>query len=205
MRVPAPPEAGYTKLRVLSAPPGQRWYRITHRRHATALHFSTGPEARWNDPHGEYGVLYVADAPATAFAETFGHNLMRHYLPASDKFVSMGELDERCLYRIETTEELLLAQLTGPGLAALNLDARLLAVVDYAMPQHWSRWIFEAPSAPDGILYPSRALPGASNVALFNRCRAMLREQPLGPLPAWRSETGTGIIDILDEQGWGLV
>jgi hypothetical protein len=32
MRLPAPPEGGYTKLRVLSVPPGQRWYRITYRR-----------------------------------------------------------------------------------------------------------------------------------------------------------------------------
>jgi hypothetical protein len=96
-------------------------------------------------------------------------------------------------------------QLTGSGLAALNLDARLLAIVDYAMPQQWSRWIFDAPNAPDGILYPSRALPGATNVALFSRRREVLRERLLGPLPAWRSETGTGIIDILDDQGWGLV
>ncbi|MEA3643551.1 MAG: RES family NAD+ phosphorylase, partial [Lamprobacter sp.] len=205
MALPAPPVGGHAKLRLLAVPAGQRWYRITHRRHATALHCSTTHLARWNDPRGDYGVLYVADAPATAFAETFGHNLMDRYPPAVDTFVSIGELDERALYRIHSARALLLAQLTGCGLAALNLDAQLLAVVDYALPQAWSRWIFEAPQAPDGILYPSRALPGATNLALFSRCAEALVEQSLGSLWSWRSDTGADVIEILDEQGWGLV
>ncbi|WP_200241865.1 RES family NAD+ phosphorylase [Lamprobacter modestohalophilus] len=205
MALPDPPVGGHAKLRLLTVPAGQVWSRITHRRHATALHFSTTHLARWNDLRGDYGVLYVADAPATAFAETFGHNLMDRYPPAVDKFVSIGELDERALYRIHSARDLLLAQLTGSGLAALNLDAQLLAVVDYALPQTWSRWIFEAPQAPDGILYPSRALPGATNLAVFSRCAEALCEENLGSLWSWRSETGNGIVDILDEQGWGLV
>jgi RES domain-containing protein len=205
MALPEPPVGSHAKLRLCAVPAGRVWFRITHRRHATALHFSTAALARWNDPRGEYGVLYVADAPATAFAETFGHNLMDRYPPAVDKFVGMDELDERCLYRLHSERDLLLAQLSGSGLVALNLDAQLLTVVDYAMPQAWSRWVFEAPDAPDGILYPSRALPGATNLALFSRCAEALVEQSLGSLWTWRSDTGADVIEILDEQGWGLV
>lgn len=53
-----------------------------------------------------YGVLYVADAPETAFAETFGHDLPEVYAPAADKFVTLTELTERHLYRIRTDVEL---------------------------------------------------------------------------------------------------
>jgi len=205
MAFPTSPIGGHTKLRVVTLAAGQVWHRITPCRHMTALHFSTGSQARWNDPRQDFGVLYLADTPATAFAETFGHNLMERYAPASDKFVGIGELQERCLYYIHSERELVLAQLTGSGLAALNLDARLLAVVDYTAPQSWSRWIFEAPVALDGIQYPSRALPGATNVALFSRSADALVEQSQGPLWSWQSDTGDGVMDILDAQGWGLV
>lgn len=206
MCVPLPPIGGHEKLRLITIPAGQVWYRINHRRHGTALHFSRGAHARWNDPRAAFGVLYVADAPGTAFAETFGHNLMDTYPPAADKFVSIAELEERCLYRITSRRELVLAQFSGSGLAALNLDARLLTTVDYAVPQAWSRWVCEAPARLDGILYPSRALGGVVNLALFERSRAVLVEEDLGSLWIWRSDDGdSDILDILDEQGWGLV
>lgn len=151
MELPAPPAGGQAKLRLLNVPAAQAWYRINRCHHRTAVHFSIGSQARWNDPQEAYGVLYVADAPETAFAETFGHSLMDSYPPASDKFVSRLELQERCLYRINSLRELTLAQLSGSGLAALNLDARLLAATDYSVPQSWSRWIFEAAAMVDGI------------------------------------------------------
>jgi len=118
----------------------------------------------------------------------------------------LTELTERHLYRIRTDVELHLGLLQGAGLAALNLDARLLAIVDYAIPQRWSRWVYESPAALDGILYPSRLLPDHENAALFDRCRDGLAEEDLGSLAQWRcSETGRDILDILDAQGWGLV
>ena len=94
----------------------------------------------------------------------------------------------------------------GPGLPALNLDARLLTTLDYPLSQAWARWAFEAPAAPDGIRYPSRPLPGRDNTALFDLCRDALKEEDLGPLASWHSDTeDLDIFDILDAQGWGLV
>jgi hypothetical protein len=69
-------------------------------------------------------VLYVADRPETAFAETFGHALMENLPPVADKFVTLVELQERHLYRIRSDRGLTLALFHGPGLPALNLDAQ---------------------------------------------------------------------------------
>ena len=206
MTVGPPPVDGHGKLKSRRLAAGTVWYRIGHRRYGTALHFSTGAAARWNDPLDRYGVLYLADAPATAFAETFGHDVSEQYPPATDKFVTVTELTERHLYRIKTGAALHVGLLQGAGLAALNLDVRLLATVDYALPQRWSRWVYDAPAALDGILYPSRLLPDHENTALFDRCRDRLEEEDLGTLAQWRcSATGQDILDILDARGWGLV
>lgn len=206
MVVAPPPVDGHAKLKILRLPAGTVRYRVGHGRYGTALHFSTGADARWNDPLGQYGVLYVADVPETAFAETFGHDLPEVYPPATDKFVTVTELSERHLYRIRIGTEVRLGLLQGAGLAALNLDARLFAIVDYDIPQRWSRWVYDAPAVLDGIVYPSRLLPVHDNAALFDRCRDALEEEHLGSLAEWRCcKTGRDILDILDEQGWGLV
>ncbi|WP_058558081.1 RES family NAD+ phosphorylase [Thiohalocapsa sp. ML1] len=206
MSLPLPPRGGHGKLRVVSVPAGQAWYRIVHARYASALHFSSGPAGRWNDAQADFGVLYVADAPGTAFAETFGHGLSGQLEPAADKFVTVQELSERRLYRITATRALQLALFLGPGLAALNLDGHLLTTLDYRAPQAWSRWVHGAPAALDGIRYASRTLPGQENAALFERCGTALQEQALGTLADWRSEGGElEMLEILDAQGWGLI
>jgi hypothetical protein len=101
----SPPTGGHSKLRILRVPTGAVWYRIVHRCHDTALHFGKGPDARWNDPQDVFGVLYVADSVEAAFAETFGHDVPTRYPPLVDKFLDILELEERLLYRIETTRE----------------------------------------------------------------------------------------------------
>ena len=191
---------------MLRVPAGQVWYRISHRRYASALHFSKGPDARWNHPQGDYGGLYLADRPETAFAETFGHGLVQSLPAAADKFVTSLELQERHLHRFRSERDLTLALFHGPGLPDLNPDARLLTTLDYHLFQAWARWAFEAPGALDGRRYPSRPLPGEDNTALFDRCRNALAEEDLEPLDSWYSDTDNlDTFDILDAQGWGLV
>ena len=201
-----PPASGHAKLRIQRLPPGTVWYRIVHRRHPSALHFGTGPDARWNDPRSLFGVLYVADSVEAAFAETFGHEVPSRYPPLVDKFVDTLELEERVLHRIESTREIVLGLFQGAGLAALNLDAEIIATSDYTLPQHWSRWVYDAPKGLDGICYPSRLLPNRENSALFDRCRSGLKEQPVEQVLHWQCpDTRRDIFDILDNQGWGLL
>jgi hypothetical protein len=120
------PSGGHAKLKRLHVPAGTAWYRITHRRHGSALYFGRGPDACWSDPEGHYGVLYVADSVEVAFAETFGHDVPQRYSPLADKFLDTLELEERELYCIETTRDFTLGLFQGAGLAALNLDTALL-------------------------------------------------------------------------------
>ena len=196
----------WQRLKVVTVAAGTVWHRITHRRHGGSLHFGTGPDARWNAPDGRYGVLYLADSVDSAFAETFGHDLPRTHPPLGDKFVDTLELEERALFQVECQQPLKIGLFHGAGLAALNLDLGLLATLDYAIPQQWSRWVHGAPERVDGIAYPSRALPDHVNTALFDRCRQHLAEHDLGPLRRWRCpHTGRTIFDILDEQGWGML
>ena len=201
-----PPAGGHEKLRIVTVATGSTWLRIVHRRFASALYFGKGADARWNDPLGDDGVLYLADALETAFAETFGHAVPQRHPPAADKFIDTRELEERDLFRIVCRRPLRLGLLQGAGLAALNLDVGLLASMDYRTPQGWSRWIHEAPATVDGIRCPSRLLPDAENTALFERCRDQLAEQRLGSVLQWRHpEMDKDIFDVLDEQGWGLL
>jgi len=201
-----PPAGGHDKLRIVTVPAGSTWLRIVHRRYPSALFFGKGAEARWNDPIGDYGVLYLADALETAFAETFGHDVPQRRPPAADKFIDTHELEERDLFRIVCSRPLRIGLLHGAGLAALNLDVGLLASMDYRGPQDWSRWIYEASEAVDGIRYPSRLLPDGENTALFERCCGALAEHRLGSVLQWQHpESGKDIFDVLDEQGWGLL
>ena len=149
-----PPAGGHHKLQVLIVPAGTAWHRIVHRRHGTALHVGKEADARWNDPEGRYGVLYLADAVETAFAETFGHDTPQRHPPLAEKFVDRLELGERLLYRVTCHRALRIALLQGEGLARLNLDVGLLATIDYALLQRWSRWVYASPEALDGIRYP---------------------------------------------------
>jgi hypothetical protein len=191
-------------LDTASAPAKVRFF-LTPDRDLDAVTGATPIAAlRAGDP--ALGALVARKARQFGIAETFGHDVSEHYPPATDKFVTVTELTERHLYRIKTNAALRVGLLQGAGLAALNLDVRLLATVDYALPQRWSRWVYDAPAALDGILYPSRLLPDHENTALFNRCRDRLEEEDLGTLAQWRcSETGQDILDILDARGWGLV
>jgi hypothetical protein len=201
-----PPTGGHDKLRLVRPPAGTHWYRIVHRRFGSALHFTQGTDARWNDPHGRFGVLYLADAPDTAFAETFGRLVPDTHAPAADKLVTLQELEERHLHRVSAGRELALAQLLGTGLATLNLDARLLATVDYALPQAWSHWVHEGPARADGLVWQSRLLTDRVCTGLYDRARTALADQDLGPLDRWHCpDTGRTVIDILDDQGWGLI
>lgn len=69
-------------------------------------------------------MLDVADCLETAFAETYGHQVMDSQLPAGVKFLTRQELEERCISRITATRELEVLDLRGAALARHNLDAR---------------------------------------------------------------------------------
>ncbi len=207
MQLPLPPEGYAIPLRLTTVPAGTSWLRIQRCHHASALYWGRKDPGRWNDPDGDFGVLYVSATIEAAFAETFGRDLMATHAPACVKFLSFQELGERCLAQLWAEQDLQLVDFTGPALQALNLDARLLHTCDaLKVCQHWARWLHGAPERPDGVIYPSRLFPGSRNLAVFERCSIHWQETPLGNLLSLPDASGQPIVyQILDDQGWGLV
>ena len=194
MGLPLPPQQQAQGLRLLRIAAGSQWIRIHRCHHSSALHWGRG-------------VLYVAGNLETAFAETFGHQVMASHLPAAVKFLSRQELEERCISRLTARRDLQVLDLRGAALARLNLDAQLLSSREQLpVCQAWSSWWHEAAEQPDGLLYPSRLLPRGTNLALYERCADAWEEECLGDLMHWPATTPEpAVLEILDAHGWGLV
>jgi hypothetical protein len=205
--LPLPPEGYPGALQLTSVPAGTDWWRIQRCHHPTVLFWGRSAVGRWNDPDARFGVLYASESVEAAFAETFGRELMATRAPAAVKFLSRQELQERCVSRLWAERELRLLDFGGPALQALNLDARLLHTCDELEAcQHWARWLYGALEQPDGLLYPSRMLPGQRNVAVFDRSSSHWRDEPLGNLLSVHDANGDPFVfQVLEEQGWGLV
>ena len=120
----------------------------------------------FDDPRGQYGVLYTAADPYGSFIETFGQ-LRAHP-------ISSSELKRKGLARLAARLPLNLVDLAQPGaLARLSADARLFAG-DYGTAQLWSRAFYEWPLPNmDGILYPARHDHTRLAIAVFDRAEGI--------------------------------
>ena len=89
-------------MRLLRIAAGSQWIRIRRCCHPSALLWGRG-------------VLYVAGDLETAFAETFGHQVMASHLPAAVKSLNRQELEERCISMLTARRDLLVLDLKGGG------------------------------------------------------------------------------------------
>ena len=145
-------------------------YRIQHEVYNDPLFFGTTYLNRWDCPAGTdspYGVLYTALEPKGAFYETLSHNIKK-------QIFSDLELKERVLWTIALRQPLALIDLTGDGLARLQVDARLTSTRELSLTQAWSLAFSNHPSQPDGIRYLSRHQPQLHCAALFARAKGKL-------------------------------
>jgi hypothetical protein len=136
----------------------------THLRSDAPFYFGRTGRNRFDDPLGEYAVLYAARDAFGAFIETFGQVTGR-------RTVGVGELKGRYLTEFYPTAPLILVDLVTSGcLARVGADSRLFAG-SRAVAQRWSRAIYEHPDRPrvHGILYPARHNHTRAAVAVFNR------------------------------------
>ncbi|HVB96929.1 MAG TPA: RES family NAD+ phosphorylase [Chloroflexota bacterium] len=176
----------------------QRWLRI-HVAGKSALYWGNNPPrfppGRWDAPDGSYGVLYVGSDAFAAFIETFGHN-------TGIRAIQTADLVTRQLSRITTRRPVRLVGVTGPHLAKLGADARLFSA-DYGIAQQWSRAICQHPSAPDGILYPSRHDETRLCAAFFDHLQNDVSEQSVGTLA--EPQNTALLASLLDTYGFGLV
>ena len=149
--------AGETLHRIHAADRGARFY---GRRNATW---------RWEDPDGDYGVLYLGLRQDGPFAET----LLRR--PAQ-RAVIWSEVEKRRFAQFRVTDPLRLADVHGKGLGWEGVSvAEIAADHDgktypgaYARAQAISTEV-HATTDLDGIAYRSRLDPDQLCVALFDR------------------------------------
>ena len=122
---------------------------------------------RFDDPAARFRVCYLGTTIDVCFAETFLRN-------PPVRILALEDLAARSVAVAETTRDLRLAALHGPGLARLGVTAELASGADYAVSQAWSRALWEHPDAPDGIMYRSRHDDSALCVAIYHRAKAAL-------------------------------
>lgn len=137
------------------------WYRI-HQARFPAVHFGRSGSNRFDAPHGDYGVLYVAADLHCAFIETFG--------PESDtRLIALRELAGYHYCHIGGPDlDLRAVDIVTGYPDEPDLDERLCRA-DYATAQRWSEAFYRHPSEPDGILYRSCQDGSRLCLALFER------------------------------------
>lgn len=164
--LPLPPADLHNRKLPLKVVSG-KIFRI-HRTAVSGLHFGKSRAQRFDDPLGQYGVLYAALRPEAAFAEVF----LRHL---SLMLVRELDLEERSISEI-CCDSLCCVDLTAAGLRRLSCDNRIATETPYDIVGQWSRALFLHPQHPDGIVYRSRHNPQFKCVALFDRCQAQLSQ-----------------------------
>jgi hypothetical protein len=149
---------------------GVRWVRI-HARNRDALWFgptrASPPVHRFDDPHGEFRVCYLANTIDVSFAETFLRN-------PPVRILGLDDLAARSVATVEVQRAMRLVPLHGPGLARLGTTTGLTSSTDYALSQAWSRALWEHVVALDGLVYRSRHDDSALCIALYDRAKGGL-------------------------------
>lgn len=146
---------------------GTRWLRI-HPAHKSAVWFGPGSGKpavnRFDDPAGRFRICDLGTTMDVCFAETFLRN-------PPVRILAMEDLAERFVATVETTRDLRLVTLHGPGLARLGVTAELASGAGYEASRAWSRTVWEHSDAPDGIAYRSRHDDSALCIAIYHRAK----------------------------------
>lgn len=171
--------------------PQSRLFRI-HRGEHDPIYFGRSGGNRFDDPARAYGVLYAGLSLAAAFAEVLLREPGRTLLPMSD-------VDKRRITVLETTRELRIVEMTGPGLAMLGATAAVSSG-PHEEAQVWSAALYAHTAVVDGIVYRARHDDNEYSVALFDRSNGGLRvfNDPVPVLAV------LGFGDLLGRYGIGL-
>jgi hypothetical protein len=114
--------------------------------------------------------------------------------------VSAKALADVHVLEIDLVRRLVLADLTGPGLARIGADDRICKGEDYDLSQRWALRLHEHPHQVDGILYGSRHDPSVRS-ALFDRASdAVIRVDEVADF-----FDRTRLEALLERYGFGLL
>ena len=159
-------------------------YRIHWVDHAP-IHFGKEKKWRFDDPLGEYGVMYASHTPEGAFAETLlpppGFLTPTLSLIVGSVPVSATTIGGHALAEVRCKTILHCVDLTGEKLVSVGADASIAAGA-WRISQRWSRAFFMHPSQPDALMYRSRRDPSSLALALHDRAGPKIRVTSLGGL-----------------------
>jgi hypothetical protein len=111
---------------------GVRLHRVYGEARAPRWYGRRDATSRWDDPEGDFGVLYLGRSPIGAFAET----LLR---TPTDRDVLWTRVQQKRQATFKVLAPLRLAKLHGEGLAWFGVTAAEIAEADYALPQGLAR------------------------------------------------------------------
>lgn len=157
-----PPPADLTRrplrLRPLAA---DDWSRI-HRAELGPCYYSEDPGNRFSS--AGFGVLYLADQAKTAFWLFWDELGTR---AENERRIGRAKLNQRVVRGAHVKRPLRVFDATNPrSLKAVSAPTATFSG-DYANCQLWARALYDHPSKPDGVLYPSARHGGAVCLALF--------------------------------------
>ena len=139
---------------------------------------------RFDAPNEEFGVMYCAFTLEVCFAETLLRT--RAYQTPANQPTLIDETELRAKgvaqLRGSAGQPLILADLTGSGLARLHADGSISTALRYSVPRQWALALWKHPQHIDGIRYVSRFMNSQLAVALFDRCEDGLIAHQMQPL-----------------------
>lgn len=158
---------------------GTRWWRV-HRLTRDGDGFSAAvPGAysggRFDCTDGSYGVLYAADSFAGAVAETVLRDTP--LVDAGERVIPRAAVAGRGVSVLETTRDLSLAVLHGPGLAKVGQGLWLTKcdAIDYPLTREWGRALHDREPGIDGLVWRARFDEDRLALVLFgDRCAGAL-------------------------------
>jgi hypothetical protein len=179
-------------VRIARIRPGAVLHRVHGVARAARWYGRGDATSRWDDPGGDFGVLYLGRSPIGALAES----LLR---TPSDHDVLWSRVQQKRHATFRLLAPLQLAKLHGDGLAWFGVTAAQIAESDYTVPQNIADRVHRI-SAVDGLQYRSRFDNDELCAALFERADAKLElvseDSPIDK--AWASR-------ILARRGYRLI
>ncbi|OZI62769.1 MULTISPECIES: RES family NAD+ phosphorylase [Bordetella] len=146
--------------------------RIVYR--GSPLYYGRSGTNRYDDPARDYGVLYLGRDLPTALMESVFHK--HQWLADTERSIALKEVKGRMVRAVGVMADVLLADLTAPGIMAgyFGLNLEQLANRNYTHTQQVSAQVhamLDDDGQPlfDGLLYPSRNNYPDTSIALFER------------------------------------
>jgi len=191
------PSAAFAKshLELHTVRPGERFGRIYIDRFPNPLGYGNSP-SRFSDPRrripaNRFGVLYLGQTLKVCFLEA----VLRDQRDGVIGSLAMGEeeLDSRRYAEIEITAPVQLVDLREDRAIRMGVPTDVHGASNQTLARWWSVAFHAHPSAPDGIIYPSR-LNGQTNLAIYDRAVGSLRAARVRQLMA-----APDLAEVLDD------